>query len=62
MTWIFILIGVLVLLALFVMSTYNALVVSRNRAKDQWAQVDVQLKKRFDLIPNLIEVVKICKT
>jgi len=58
MTWIFILIGVLVLLALFVMSTYNALVVSRNRAKDQWAQVDVQLKKRFDLIPNLIEVVK----
>lgn len=58
MEWILIVIGVLVVVGLFVMSTYNSLVVSRNRAKDQWAQVDVQLKKRFDLIPNLVETVK----
>ncbi len=58
MEWFLIVIGVLVVVGLFVMSTYNSLVVSRNRAKDQWAQVDVQLKKRFDLIPNLVETVK----
>ena len=40
------------------MSTYNGLVALRNRVKDQWAQIDVQLKRRFDLIPNLVETVK----
>lgn len=58
MEWILIIVGVLVVVGLFVMGTYNSLVVLRNRAKDQWAQVDVQLKKRFDLIPNLVETVK----
>ena len=53
-----VLIGIVVVLVLFVVSTYNQLVVLRNRAKDQWAQVDVQLKRRFDLIPNLVETVK----
>lgn len=53
-----IIIGVVVLLLIYVGSTYNKLVVLRNRAKDQWAQVDVQLKRRFDLIPNLVETVK----
>lgn len=47
-----------VLLLLYVISTYNGLVSLRNRVKDQWAQIDVQLKKRFDLIPNLVETVK----
>ncbi len=42
----------------FVISTYNNLVVRRNRVKNAWAQIDVQLKKRFDLIPNLVETVK----
>ena len=55
--WI-ILIIVLVLLVLWVINTYNKLVALRNRVKDQWAQIDVQLKRRFDLIPNLVETVK----
>ena len=57
MTWI--IIGVIVLLVvLFFVSTYNTLVKLRNRVKDQWAQIDVQLKRRFDLIPNIVETVK----
>ncbi len=49
---------VIVLIILWVIGTYNKLVVLRNRVKDQWAQIDVQLKRRFDLIPNLVETVK----
>jgi LemA protein len=49
---------VLLVLVLFFISTYNSLVVKRNRVKNAWAQIDVQLKKRFDLVPNLIETVK----
>ena len=57
MPWIIIGIVVLVLIILIVPS-YNSLVQLRNRVKDQWAQIDVQLKRRFDLIPNLVETVK----
>ncbi len=53
-----IIIGVIVLLALFFISTYNGLVRLRNMVKDQWAQIDVLLKRRADLIPNLVETVK----
>jgi len=49
---------VLILLVLFTIITYNGLVVKRNRVRNSWAQIDVQLKKRFDLIPNLVETVK----
>ena len=56
--WGWIIIAVVVILVMFVISTYNNLVVLRNRVKDQWSQVDVQLKRRFDLIPNLVETVK----
>ena len=42
----------------FVISIYNQLVVMRNKVKNSWAQIDVQLKRRFDLIPNLVETVK----
>lgn len=56
--WGWIIIAVVVVLIIFLVSTYNNLVVLRNRVKDQWAQVDVQLKRRFDLIPNLVETVK----
>ena len=42
----------------FVISTYNKLVKLRNSVKDQWSQIDIQLKRRFDLIPNLVETVK----
>ena len=49
--------GVLVLLVSAVY-LYNALIVKRNRVKTAWAQIDVQLKKRADLVPNLVEIVK----
>ena len=55
--WI-ILVVVLVLLVLYVISTYNGLVGLRNKVHDQFSQIDVQLKRRFDLIPNLVETVK----
>ena len=58
MKWWMILIIVLVLIVLWAISVYNKLIVLRNRVKDQWAQIDVQLKRRFDLIPNLVETVK----
>jgi LemA protein len=50
--------GLLVLLILWAVSVYNGLVVGRNRYKNAFAQIDVQLKRRHDLIPNLIECVK----
>ena len=53
-----VLVVVLVGIALFFVSTYNGLVVARNKVRDQFSQIDVQLKKRFDLIPNLVETVK----
>ena len=48
----------LVLLVLYVISTYNNLISLRNKKDDQWSQIDVQLKRRADLIPNLVEIVK----
>ena len=51
--------GVLVLvIGLFFVLTYNGLVRLRNQVKNAWSQIDVQLKRRYDLIPNLIETVK----
>ena len=58
MPWWVILIIVVVLIVLWAISVYNKLIALRNRVKDQWAQIDVQLKRRFDLIPNLVETVK----
>jgi LemA protein len=55
--WLVIL-GVLVALVVIVVGMYNKLVSLRNRAENAWAQVDVQLRKRYDLIPNLVETVK----
>ena len=55
---IWILLGVVVLLLLYVVLTYNGLVRLRNRVKNSWAQIDVQLRRRYDLIPNLVETVK----
>ncbi|MFM7124078.1 MAG: LemA family protein [Actinomycetes bacterium] len=49
---------VLVLIALFVGVTYNSLVRRRNEVDNAWSQIDVQLKRRLDLIPNLVETVK----
>jgi len=58
MQWWMILIIVVAVLVLYVISTYNRLVKARNKVRDQWAQIDVQLKRRYDLIPNLVETVK----
>ena len=53
-----VLIAVAVLLALYVIVTYNGLIKLRNRIQNAWAQIDVQLRRRYDLIPNLVETVK----
>lgn len=50
--------AVLLLIIFWAVGVYNKLIKLRNRVKDQWAQIDVQLKRRFDLIPNLVETVK----
>jgi LemA protein len=52
------LIGIVVILVLYVIWAYNRLITLRNRVKNAWAQIDVQLKRRYDLIPNLVETVK----
>ena len=49
---------IIAFLALFFISIYNSLVKLRNQVKNAWSQIDVQLKRRHDLIPNLIETVK----
>jgi LemA protein len=49
---------IVIVLVVWAIYTYNRLVVFRNRAKEAWADIDVQLKRRYDLIPNLIETVK----
>lgn len=52
-------IGIIFLAVLaYVVMSYNRLIVLRNRVKNAWAQIDVQLKRRYDLIPNLVETVK----
>ena len=51
-------VAIVVLLLLFVVSLYNGLVTLRNRFKNAFAQIDVQLKRRYDLIPNLVETAK----
>lgn len=53
-----VLIGIIVLVALWVIAIYNKLVRQRNDVDNAWAQIDVQLKRRHDLIPNLVETVK----
>ncbi len=55
--WLVIL-GAIVLIAVLLVGMYNKLVRLRNHAENAWAQVDVQLRKRYDLIPNLVEAVK----
>lgn len=49
---------IVVLIILFVISTYNSLVRARQKVKNAWSQIDVHLQRRFDLIPNLINTVK----
>ena len=53
-----IILGIILVLVFYVISLYNNLVKLRNRIENAWAQIDVQLKRRWDLIPNLVETVK----
>jgi LemA protein len=54
--WVFL--GIIVALAVWAIAIYNGLVALRNRFKNAFAQIDVQLKRRYDLIPNLVETAK----
>ncbi len=54
----YIVLGVVVVLLILLVGVYNGLVRARNQTKNAWAQIDVQLKRRHDLIPNLVETVK----
>jgi LemA protein len=58
MAALYILIGLLVLVGLYVVLTYNALVSLRVRIGEAWSDIDVQMKRRYNLIPNLVETVK----
>ena len=55
---IWILLGVVVLIVIWFAATYNGIIRLRNQANNAWAQIDVQLKRRHDLIPNLVETAK----
>lgn len=54
----YIILGVLFVVVLWIIFIYNRLVTLRNRAKEAWSDIDVQLKRRYNLIPNLVETVK----
>ena len=55
---VWIILGLIVLLAIWGVATYNGLIGSRNKVEEGWRQIDVELKRRHDLIPNLVETVK----
>lgn len=54
----YILLGILIVLVLWFVAKYNGFVTLRTRAQEAWADIDVQLKRRYDLIPNLVNTVK----
>ena len=58
MNFLYIIIGIAVIFFLWAIAIYNGFVKLINRAKEAWADIDVQLKRRYDLIPNLVETVK----
>ena len=57
-TFTFLFVIVIVVLALYILNAYNSLVRQRNQASEAWSDIDVQLKRRHNLIPNLVEIVK----
>ncbi len=58
MNTLYIVLGIIAVLAVFVVLAYNGFVAMRNQVKEAWADIDVQLKRRYDLIPNLMNTVK----
>lgn len=57
-TVLLVILGIIVLIILWLIGVYNSLIRLRNRVKEAWSDIDVQLKRRYDLIPNLMETVK----
>src|SRR2546422_7364652 len=57
MGW-WILLGVVILVVLWLVFTYNGLIAARNRTQEAWSEIDVELKRRHDLIPNLVNTVQ----
>lgn len=55
---VWVVLGIVVLAILFVIAKYNQLISLRQRIENAWSQIDVQLRRRYDLIPNLVETVK----
>ncbi len=58
MTAFWVVLGLVVLLVLYLVVAYNGLIRLRNRIENAWSQIDVQLQRRYDLIPNIVETVK----
>ena len=58
MSWLYIVLGIVVLILIYVFVTYNSLIQLRNRVEEAFSTMDVYLKKRWDLIPNIVETVK----
>lgn len=56
--YLWIIIAIAAILIIWLIATYNSLVTRRNRVQESWSDIDVQLKRRYDLIPNLVEAVK----
>ena len=57
-TALLVILGIVLVLAIWIIAKYNQLVSLRNRIENAWSQIDVQLRRRYDLIPNLVETVK----
>jgi LemA protein len=58
MVWVWVLVAIVAVLLFWLVAAYNGLVRNRNRVDNAWSQVEVQLKRRYDLIPNVVETVK----
>ena len=58
MIWLWIVLAIVAVLAIFLWATYNGLVTAKSRVEEAWSDIKVQLKRRLDLIPNLVETVK----
>lgn len=57
-TWLWIILGIIAIIIIWLIAVYNGLVRLHNRVKEAWSDIDVQLKRRYNLIPNLVEAVK----
>lgn len=58
MSGLFILLGIIAVVVVFAIGVYNSLITLKNRTQEAWSDIDVQLKRRYNLIPNLVETVK----